>query len=131
MKETIILFFLFICFSCSVQKNNAQIKSDYIIPESYKEYNVVTKDHVLVLTKSNETTPKMPVKILEVVFYDTKTNEEFFKDQLRNGSLTWLNDSIVRISFTPGNPEKGTDYSYNYNLKTRKRLNNKNILNQK
>src|SRR5665648_1154147 len=91
MKETIILFFLFICFSCSVQKNNAQIKSDYIIPESYKEYNVVTKDHVLVLTKSNETTPKMPVKILEVVFYDTKTNEEFFKDQLRNGSLTWLN----------------------------------------
>lgn len=117
--KIMILIVLLVLGACCGNKNIARKAEQFTLYDTYKGYNIIQKSDIVVLTHIKEVTPKFPEKILEVVIFDTKKETEILKEQYKNGLLEWMNDSVLKISYTPGNPEKGKEYFFFYNLSSK------------
>jgi hypothetical protein len=104
--------------SCLV-KNKTTNDQGFYLPKKYKEFQLVQKSELMILTQYKEITPKYPEKRLNLIIYDTKKRTELFNDHYKNGILEWINDHVIKVSYTPGNPQKGESYSFYYDLTTR------------
>ncbi len=115
MRSILLISMLVLLVSCLV-KNKTAIDQDFTLPSKYKEFQLVQKSEMMILTHSKEITSKYPEKRLNIIIYDTKQNKEIFNDHYKNGVMEWINDHIIKVSYTPGNPEKGKSYAYYYDL---------------
>lgn len=121
MKTQILLAFLLFAAACSTLKKTENANESFSIPQAYRDYHVQKHEDLLVLTHVNDISLKYPEAYLDLVVFDTSTNQEILKDHLRNGKLEWIDESKFKVSYTPGNPEKEKTYNFYYNLNTKKK----------
>jgi len=129
MIKTKLLLIFIVCAvitSCHTQKQGSNSK-DFTIPSEFEGYDVTLKSNCAVLTKENTPTAKYPEKLLDLVIIDTTTSEVLLKDQLKSGKLEWIDESNLKISYTPGNPEKGKNYYFFFDLKTKSKYTNSHL----
>lgn len=125
MKCFVMLFLLF--SSCSVMNRGAksntieEVKSIESIVSNYPGWCYKEKGEYVVFQKENKPTLKHPERVLQLIVVDASSRKEVYKDQVVNGAIEWVDDLVLKVSYSPGNPEMGKEYFYFYNLKNQKK----------
>ena len=123
MKQTVITIIVVFTLACSSVKNANKTNETGKLPEKYSGYQVEERDNIFVLTRYNDMNLKFPETYLDLIVFDNNKKQEILHDQLRNGKLSWIDNIIFEVIYTPGNPEKAKTYKYYYNLQTQKKYN--------
>ena len=125
MKQIVVFIVVLFTLACSSVKNTNKTIENVKLPEKYSGYQVEERDNIFVLTRYSDVNLKFPETYLDLIVFDNNKKQEILCDQLRNGKLSWIDNIIFEVTYTPGNPEKAKTYKFYYNLQTQKKYNEK------
>jgi hypothetical protein len=112
-KSNYCIILLLLIVGCNTIRNKGA--KEYPTPmEGYSLWGSYANTSIW--TKKNAPTPKYPVTYLQIMITDQINQKPIWGNTFREGGVEWFDEKSVKISYTPGNPERNKNYYIIYNL---------------